>query len=207
MASTTDFTVINAAAGRTGNNPMTSLSDGSIVANIASSNYEDLVKAELSLHPWKSASKIASLVRLDPDVEGEPPAPWSAAYQLPGDVIDIRTVTVWGEPIDYAVHGDAILCYAAPDQDVVLSYVWRVPEALWPPWFREGMIRRCEAIFLRGIGERYREAQARDVAADDQFAKARTRDSQSQTPRDPARSPTLQARIGSGATRLPGRLR
>lgn len=196
MATISDLTVINAAAGRTGNDPISSLTQGSIVANIANSNYEDSVKAELSVYPWKRATKIASLNRIDPDVMGKPPEPWTAAYQLPTDLMDIRTVKVAGCPLDYEVHGDKILCDASEADDVILHYVWRVPEAEWPPWFREGMIRRWEAILLRGVGERYREAEARDKAATDQFATARNRDSQSQTPRDPTRSPTLMARTG-----------
>jgi hypothetical protein len=194
---TADLTVINAAATRTGNEPITALStDGGPIASIALNNYEDLVKAELSLYPWKRATKIAQLDRLDPDVEGEPPEPWTAAYQQPTDLMEIRTVKVAGYPINYEVHGDTILCDADEADEVILHYIWRVPEADWPPWFREGVTRRMEAVFLRGVGERYREAQARDDAAQEQFALAKNRDSQSQTPRDPMISPTLAARSG-----------
>lgn len=194
MTTASDFSVINAAAGRTGNSSISSLSDGSLVANIASENYEDSVKAELSVYPWKRASKIVSMNRLDPDIMGSAPSPWQAAYQLPDDLVEIRTVTICGCPIAYEVHGDKILCNADTNADVVLHYIWRVQESDWPAWFREGMIRRWEAILLRGVGERHAEAQARDKAADDQFAKARSRDSQSQTARDPTTSPTLRAR-------------
>lgn len=199
MATTSDLSVINAAAGRTGSNPVTSLTEGSVVANIANSNYEKSVEAELSAYPWKRASKIASLNRLDPDAMGNPRSPWQAAYQKPDDLVEIRTVTVAGQPIKYEVHGDKILCNADVNDDVVMLYIWRVPENEWPAWFREGMVRRWEAILLRGVGERYSEAQARDKAAEEQFAKARNRDSQSQTARDPVVSPTLRARGGCGA--------
>jgi hypothetical protein len=193
-----DFTVINAAATRTGNIPVTSLaSDGGPVAQIALSNYEDAVKTELALYPWKRATKIVQIDRLDPNTMGDPPEPWTAAYQLPTDLIEIRTVKVSGYPIDYEVHSTKILCDASETDEVILHYIWRVPESQWPAWFREGMIRRLEAIFLRGIGERATEARARDKAADDSFALARNRDSQSQTPRDPTTSPTLAARGGA----------
>lgn len=198
MTTTSDLTVINAAATRTGNDPVTALSsDGGPVAALALNNYEDAVKAELSLHPWKRATKIAQLDRLDPDEEGEPPEPWTAAYQLPNDLVEIRTVKVSGYPIAYEVHGDTILCDAAQDSEVILHYVWRAPESEWPPWFREGMTRRMEAMFLRGIGERHSQAAERDKEADASFALARNRDSQSQTARDPAISPTLAARSGT----------
>lgn len=197
MATTADITVINAGATRTGSEPITQLSaDGGPVAAIALSNYENLVKAELANYPWKRATKIIQIDRIDPDEEGDPPEPWTAAYQLPSDLVEIRTVKVSGYPINYEVHGDTILCNAAEDDEVILHYIWRVPESGWPAWFREGMIRRCEAMFLRGIGERYAQADTRDKAAAEQFALARNRDSQSQTPRDPTVSPTLRARAG-----------
>jgi hypothetical protein len=196
MPSVVDISVVNAAAGRTGSEPVTSLSSGGVIADVATSNYENSVKAALSEYPWKRASKIDVLVRIDADLEGEPPEPWTAAYQIPNDLVEIRTVKVGGYPIDYEVHSDKILCDASEDDDVILHYIWRVPEVDWPPWFREGMIRRWEAILLRAVGERYREAEARDEAAAEQFATAKNRDAQSQTPRDPDRSPTLAARTG-----------
>lgn len=192
-----DLTIINAALTRTGNPPITSLGGGAPGAVIASQSYELLVEGELSNYPWKRASKIEQLSRLDADVEGEPPLPWTAAYQLPEDLVEIRTVKVAGTPIPYEVHGDTILCDAGESDEVILHYVWRAAETDWPAWFRLGMIYRCEAMFLRGIGERYAEARDADKRADEQFAKARNRDSQSQPPRDPVRSSLLAARRGT----------
>jgi hypothetical protein len=204
MATISDLGVINAAATRTGNDPITTLaSDGTPVAKIALNNYEDSVRTELALYPWKRATKIVQLDRIDPDVMGAPPEPWTASYQQPDDLIEIRTVKVVGYPINYEVHGDTILCNANTADNVILHYIWRVPEVQWPPWFREGMIRRWEAILLRGVGERHNEADERDKAAGESFARARNRDAQSQTPRDPMISPTLQARTGSFPSAAP----
>lgn len=196
-----DLSIINAAATRTGNAPITSLNGSSIVAIVAKANYELLVEGELSNYPWKRASKIKQLARIS-STAGDPPEPWTAAYQLPTDLTEIRTVRIAGASIDYEVHGDTILCDAAESDEVILHYVWRANESDWPAWFRLGMIMRCEAMFLRGIGERYREAEARDAAADAQFAKASNRDSQSQPSRNPVRSGALVARTGGGHTRF-----
>lgn len=193
----TDLAVINAALTRVGEEPITSLSSADIGAKIANENYELLVEGELSNYPWKRASKIEQLDRLDDDEAGDPPEPWTAAYQLPDDLVEIRTVKVGGSPIPYEVHGDTILCDAAEDDEVILHYIWRASESDWPAWFRLGIIYRCEAMFLRGIGERYREAEAADQRAEEQFAKARNRDSQSQPPRNPVASSTLAARRGT----------
>ena len=51
-----------------------------------------------------------------------------------------------GYPITHEVHGNTILCDAGESDEVILHYVWRVPESQWPAWFREGMIRRLEAM-------------------------------------------------------------
>lgn len=198
----TDLSIINAALTRTGENPISSLTGASVAAKIANENYELLVEAHLSVYPWKRASKIEQLARIDPDVHGDPPEPWTAAYQLPTDLTDIRTVKVGGMVLPYEVHGDKILCEATESDDVILHYVWRALEADWPPWFREGMTRVMEGVFLRGIGERYREAEARDQAAADWWRIAKNRDAQSQTSRNPNASPALAARAG-GLSRTP----
>lgn len=193
---TTDFSVINAALTRTGNDPISSLSGTTPAHKIAAENYETIVEAHLSVYPWKRASRTEQLNRLDPDVHGDPPEPWTAAYQLPSDQVEIRTVRVGGSTIAYEVHGPTILTDASDTDVVMLHHIWRAAEADWPPWFREGIIRELEAVFLRGIGERYREAEVRQDAAKDWWAKAKNRDTQSQPPRDPMVSPTLAARRG-----------
>lgn len=196
----TDLSLINAALTRIGEPPITSLTSSATGAKIANENYDVLVEGELSNYPWKRASKIEQLDRLDADTEGDPPEPWTAAYQLPEDLVEIRTVKVGGQPIPYEVHGDSILCDASESDEVILHYIWRAAEVDWPPWFRLGIVYRLEALFLRGIGERYKEAAERDNSAEEQFAKARNRDSQSQPSRDPFTSPTLTARRGSTST-------
>lgn len=192
-----DLSFVNAALTRTGTaQPLSQIGDGSKAASIVANNYEPLIRSELAGYPWKFASKIDELDRLDPAVAGNPPEPWLAAYQLPTDLLDLRTVMISGMPIRYAVHGDKILCDAAKSDRVIAHYLWRAPEAKMPPWFGEFITIRMEAMFLRGIGERYTGAADRDRAALIAHAVAKTRDAQSQAPRDPFVSPTLEARIG-----------
>lgn len=201
----TDLEICSAALTRSGSEPISSFSGTSAGAKIASENYEIVVLAKMAEYPWKRSSKIVELDRIDADVSGDPPEPWTAAYTLPSDLVDIRTVRVGGQNINYEVHGNTILCDAGESDNVILHYVWRQDEAYWPPWFVEGIVRQMEAIFLRGIGERYKEADARERAADDQFARSRHRDSQSQTARDPTTSPTLAARRGEPVMTRPAR--
>lgn len=197
----TSLTVINAALTRTGSQAITSLTEGTIGAQIAIENYEDIVRSEIAANPWKIATKV-ELLNLLAESEGTPPEPWLYAYQMPTDIIDLRTVKVSGEVIEYALMGQKLLCDYGSGSEVLAHYLWRVPENWWPAWFTEGMTRRMEAVFLRGIGERYEEAEARDAAAEDQFRLARTKDAQGQTPRDPHRSGLLAARGAAQSRRV-----
>lgn len=196
----TDFSLINAALTRTGNDPITSLADPSAGAKIAAENYDELIKGMLG-HPWKWAGKTQALNLLD----GEPDPPWLFAYQRPTDVLELRTVMVGGWPIPYEVQSDKILCNFGEDSVVISKYTWRPPESDWPVWFREAVITALEPLFLRGIGERFDEATTREKVAVRALAIAKNRDAQQQTARAPETSPTLNARRGSPATsRWPG---
>jgi hypothetical protein len=199
MALSLDLSLVNAALSRTGTaQPLTisSLATGGKAQELVQTNYEEMVTGALSEYPWKFATKIVELNRLDPDVEGDPPEPWTAAYQLPTDILDLRAIKVRGCPIFYAVHGNKILCDAASSDHVIAHYLWRVPEVNMRPWFRELMIRRLEVLFLRGIGERYDEADSREKKAILQLAVAKNRDAQEEPPKDPFVSPTLLTRLG-----------
>jgi hypothetical protein len=185
-----DFSVINAALSRTGNNFITSLEDGNAESSIAYANYEAMVRGELSMNRWKFATKFEALNLL----EDGPPDPWLYCYQIPSDNLSVRNVTQGGQNIDYAVSGDKIYTNVSNDgTDVVLHYVFRPAEADWPPYFTEAMTQRLEALFLRAF-EDYEEADARDGMADKTFANARRLDSQSDTPRDPWTYAILAAR-------------
>jgi hypothetical protein len=116
-----------------------------------------LVKKELSGYPWKWATKTAILSALS----GTPDPPWLTAYQLPTDVLFLRVVTVGGQPIDYEQQFNKLLCNFAVGTDVIAKYTWSVPESYWPGDFAEAVTQMLEAMFLRGIGERYEEAEAR----------------------------------------------
>jgi hypothetical protein len=200
-----DLSLINAALTRTGNEPISSLTDGSAAAQIANANYEKVVLSELSRSRFKLPTKFEQLSLIDEAEEGEPPTEWEFGYSLPTDLVKIRTLKVDGEPINYEQLGRIVFCNYGSSDEVMCHYLWRLPEAWFAPEFAEGIIRRMEAIFLRGIGERYDEAQARDAAADEQLAFARSSDSQGQTPRDPVLTPTLNARAGGVSATLRAR--
>jgi hypothetical protein len=81
-----------------------------------------------------------------------------------------------------------------------------VPESYWPADFAEAITQQLEALFLRGVGERYEEAEARSKDAARTMQSAKTADSKKASPRDPFVSGTLAARGGTPPLlRLPWR--
>lgn len=200
----TDFTLINAALTRVGAAPLTELNDGTPGGQIAGANYAGFRRTMLTVYPWRWATKTQVLVAID----GDPYSPWTDAYQLPTDILRIRSVTVDGETIDYERQFNKLLCDSGTDADVILKYTWDVPETYWPSGFAEAVTQFLEAMFLRGIGERYQEAKDRREDARITLLAAKLEDSQgSQSPRNPTTSPTLQARGGylSTTTTIPWR--
>jgi hypothetical protein len=196
-----DLTFINAALSRTGNDPVTQLNDGTAGGNIAGLNYDLIVKTALTGYPWKWATKTAILA----SVTGTPDPPWLYAYQLPTDVKFLRVVTVYGYPIDYEQQLNKVLCNFDTSVDVIAKYTWSVPEAYWPADFAEAITQHLEVLFLRGVGERYEEAEARAKDATRTLQAAKTADSKKASPRDPFVSGTLAARTGTPITTIPWR--
>jgi len=202
----TDLSLINAALTRTGNSPIATIEGNDhISAIIANENYELVVKSELARSRFKLPSKFIQLSLIDEDEMGEPPEPWTYGYTLPSDLVKLRTITVAGTPIPFVQMGRIIFCDYDSSNVVVAHYMWRPPESWFSPEFAEGITRRMEALFLRGIGERYDEAEARDAAADDQLRFAASSDSQAESPRDPFGSPVLAARAGASSASLRAR--
>lgn len=192
MASVTAIPIVNAALTRTGDDPITAFDEGTTQAGVAAANYDEIVNAILSGYPWKFASRTMALAPLDVTVD----LPWQFAYQVPSDLLDLRCVEVDGHPIDYELMSDKILALWGPPDTPIAKYTYRLEEPYWPKYFRGAVIAALEPVFLRSIGERYSEAEARDKRAIGLLAVARNRDSQSQTPRQPVDSPILRARHG-----------
>jgi hypothetical protein len=188
-----DLSIVNAALTRTGNDPITALNDGSPAGTIAGQNYEPMVRRELTGYPWRWATTDRLLTALS----ATPNPPWLVARQLPTDLLELRTVMVAGLPIDYEVMSDKLMSNVEAETDVFAKFTWRVFEVDWPGDFTEAMTQMLEPIFLRGIGERFREADARAKDAVATMRMARSNDAKRAAPRNPVVSPTLAARSGT----------
>jgi hypothetical protein len=186
--------LINAALTRTGNDPITELNDGTPGGNIAGANYDQIVRAALTGYPWRWATKTQVLVA----ITGDPDPPWLYAYQLPTDLLKLRVVTAEGLTFDYERQFNKLLCDVGTDIDLIAKYTWNVPESYWPATFAEALTQQLEALFLRGIGERYDEATDRSREARATMSAAKLEDAQNNSARNPVTSPTLAARGATG---------
>lgn len=189
----TQVAIINAALTRAGCEPIAGWADGSTEARVAEANYADLVADEITRVPWTWAKKTAALDHLDATPQG---GKWSDGWQLPGDVLMLRTVEQNGYEVPYDVQGTVVLCGIGADNSLVATYTWDIPEAQWPADFRAAVIMRLEAVFLRALAERAADADARDQAATAALRLAASRDARKRPARAPSRSSWTAVRVG-----------
>jgi len=159
--------------------PLTSFSDGSTEATVASSLYEDTVRDMLSRHRWRFASGQAQLSRLT----AVPDARWDAAYQLPANLLILHAVTVTDSVIAYDRYQDLVYCNAGPDDTVIADYSFRADEYLWPPTFITAVEYQLASIFAYSVAAQEQLSDLMEKRAIRYTAIARSIDSQSQTTR------------------------
>lgn len=177
-----NITIINAALSRTGNNQITSLTDGSTEAEIMAANYEEVVLEELDEYFWSFATKEKALNKLVWTSTNE----WAYRYQAPSDILAIKRVFQNGLPVKYERNGSYIYCDADnTNNPVYMEYVVRISEENWPPKFRAAIIKRLEALCLRALNEDYDKADTRENNAEIGVRRARNRDANNKSPRRP----------------------
>lgn len=132
-----------------GLNPISSFDDDSLEAETARVIYDEVIDGCLSERAWRFATTQKQLNRL----MAAPVSEWDAAYQLPGDppALRIIRVSVDDEPIRFDRYADKLLCNAGENDAVVLEYVYRAPEADWPPYFRKYVTETLASYFASSI--------------------------------------------------------
>jgi hypothetical protein len=190
--------LINAAIARAQDNPITSVDDGTVEAILASTNYEQIVQTALSEAPWSFARKTDACTLLpDAPVDED----FSFALTLPSDVLKLLTIIVNGQPIEYQLDEDGVVL-SNTDEDVYAVYTYRAAEDLWPADFKEGIICRLEALYLRA-DKKPNDANEAEGRAERKFARARFQDSKQKFPKDVKTSPLIDARrLGSAPRRM-----
>lgn len=133
-----------------GAQPISSFSDGSTEALVASNVYEDIVQSSLTRHRWKFSTNQKQLSLLS----AAPIGRYDYAYQLPADpaVLQINTLTVNDYVIPYTRYKDMIYVntYGA-NSSLVLDYIFRVEEDYFPPHFRVALEYELASIFAGSV--------------------------------------------------------
>jgi hypothetical protein len=157
--------------------PIAAFDDGTVEAEVARNLYPSTRDALLSAHPWSFASAQAELPRL----VAPPLADFDFAYQLPADFLRALSAGAgdYGRGLDYRIaerrlHTDA--------ERVILTYVYRPDEGAFPPFFDQALIARLAAEFCVPLTESTARAEALAAAAEDEFRRAKTIDSQQDVP-------------------------
>tara|TARA_B100000214_G_scaffold41972_1_gene26344 strand:+ start:530 stop:1129 length:600 start_codon:yes stop_codon:yes gene_type:complete len=143
-----------------GAQPISSFSDGSTEALVASNIYDDVVEASLTRHRWRFATTQQQLSLLT----NTPTGRYDYAYQMPTSpaVLQIITLTVNDYVIPYSRYQNYIYLNGyGSSNEVIMDYIYKVDEAYFPAHFKLALEYELASIFAGSV--------ARDAAMITQF--------------------------------------
>lgn len=192
----TDIEVAQKAMVLIGLEPLTAFTDNTDEALVANTIFEDVVEDCLGQHSWNFATGQKVLARLT----NVPVDRWDAAYALPTnpDVVQVQTVTIDDVPQAYDIYERYVYINADATEEVVLNYVFRPETQYWPPTFTMWVIYRLASVFALSVTRKGDIAQSYTQLAEQQFRRAKARDSQQVTTQNLRLSRYHRARLGSG---------
>lgn len=172
-----DVALASRALIRIGAAPITSFTDGSVEAEIANALFEPVTNALLSSYAWSFATQQVALSQL----ETEPVADYTYAYQLPNDFLRALSAGSGsrGRGLNYRINQDKLHTNSSA---VVLTYIFRPDEENFPPYFDQAVISRLAAEFTIPITESTTRAETMFALAEKEFQRARQIDAQQDTP-------------------------
>jgi hypothetical protein len=157
---TTSIDICARALVMIGASPISSFTDGSTEALVASNVYTDITEAFLTRHRWRFATTQQALSLLT----NTPAGRYTYAYQIPTDpaTLQIISITVNDSVIPYARYKNYIYVdnYGA-NSELVMDYIYKVEEQYFPPHFRLALEYELASVFAGSV--------ARDSAMIKQF--------------------------------------
>lgn len=172
-----DVAIASRALIRLGAAPISSFSDGTAESEIAGALYAPIRDALLSAYSWSFAIGQVALAKL----ATPPTADFENAFQLPLDFLRALSAGtgVRGRGLDFRIAGGALHTNAG---DVLLTYIFRPEEEVFPPYFDQALIMRLAAEFTIPVTENTSRAEAMYRLAETEFSRARQIDAQQDTP-------------------------
>ena len=162
-----------------GGDVIQSFSDGTAEASVCDAMYEDVARSALTNSRWRFATDQSVLNRL----AEEPTGRWTAAYQLPSELIMLSAVTINEVPIKYDVYGSKVYCNESATNELIADYVFRADESTWPPYFVTAVEYMMAAVLSVSVARDSQLASLMEQKADLQMRQARRLHSQQQTTR------------------------
>lgn len=163
-----------------GAQPISSFSDGSTEALVASNIYTDICEASLTRHRWRFATTQGSLSLLSTTPTGR----YDYAYQIPTspEVLQIISVTVNDYVIPYSRYQDYIYVNGyGSSSSLIMDYIYKVDESYFPPHFRLALEYELAAVFAGSVARDSAMIKQFKELAERQFLVAKNIDSQETT--------------------------
>lgn len=191
-----DIDICNRALVRVGSDiAIASLTDTSAEATVCAREYPETLAAALTVpggrpYRWSFATSQKALTRLS----DTPVARYAYAWQIEPDVLMLHAVLVDNLPIEYARLDDKVFCDAA--ERVVAEYTFTpAPPAFSPP-FTDALTTDLAARLAAGLNRDLELSEKLRREAMDQWAAARSADSQARTSRRIRANRLRAARFG-----------
>jgi len=166
---TTKVDLASRALNLLGEKSITSFDESTAPAAVASSLYETVVKAALSLHRWRFASKVVELAKLDETPVDE--SSWTYIHQLPADLLVIHHIDALHR---YEIYRKKLYSNSTP---VNLDYGYRPDEEDWPAYFEKFVLYQLAADFCVAVTENTQKLENYTLLADNELRRARAIDS------------------------------
>ena len=173
---TTNIDICARALIMIGAQPISSFSDGSTEALVASNIYDDVVEASLTRHRWRFATTQAELSLLT----NTPTGRYDYAYQVPTSpaVLQIITLTVNDYVIPYSRYQNYIYLNGyGSNNEVIMDYIYKVDEQYFPPHFRLALEYELAALFAGSVARDNGLIEQFKTLSERQFLIARNIDS------------------------------
>ena len=174
--------VVQAALHRCGEETISSLDDGSAAALIAQSNYEGIVRAQLTRHAWLFASETVNLTLVGAVTYGD----YVWAWSWPTEVLNVRWVMINGRRLrmrDYIIQGQQVLTqdgFTDTNSQPQAVATFRAKEGQWPDDFAEAVVVRLQGLFLESLCDKVADARMKIKDAEALMQAAIVRDKRQQ---------------------------
>ena len=189
--------VVNTSLRLLGSTRITSLTDGSVPANIANDIIDDLIDDLLRQHAWNFATKREKLAQ----ATATPAFEFDHAYAVPSDWI--RTVAVHGDSGAYTriVYREEVVESArvivTSSDEAWMQYVARITDPnLWSADFRRAVSTSLARDMAMALANSYKLMVALDEKSRSDLARARSTDALGSIPEQRPRGSWITSRFG-----------